>query len=563
MFKSKIFSLVNSIFIAVVIFVLCMLILTHVPKYPVTALDEGWDVTINNTLHSDVSLSRFYTILDKDLQFGDHVVIAKILPDIGFVPNPTIIFRTRYTTLNCYLDGELIYSFGNDMFQNNRFLGKLYQIISLNRDYAGKILVFDMYVTEDEAFRSLDAPTLGSHDDVAGALVHSNLIIIATGVFMFMFGIAFFCIALLFVSTVPEITSQLLGAVFCMNSGVWLMTYYGVLSFFVYTPYETQIEYFTLYMLIPLCYLMLYFILNLKKARLFMAMMYISCGIAIFQYVLDYAFNIHLSATLPLYHVNGLVGFGLLLYYAYKVAKDPEIENSVRVQLTGILFFSIGLLMHFIIYLLEYMNIETIPLANMLMIAGGCLLFVMCQLSTYLIFIAEYYARKQENISLSHLAYADGLTNLANRAKADKMMEDLDNTTDDYCIISIDLNGLKPINDKFGHPTGDRYIKDFSKVLTNTFGEHGLCARVGGDEFLVILQGNASEDIGGLVDRMNSALNVMNALYTEYERSVATGYAFRHEFNTPTAHKVYMRADQRMYEHKRKMHEEMGIHTRL
>ena len=70
-------------------------------------------------------------------------------------------------------------------------------------------------------------------------------------------------------------------------------------------------------------------------------------------------------------------------------------------------------------------------------------------------------------------------------------------------------------------------------------------------------------DIGGLINRMNSALNVLNALYTEYHRSVATGFAFRHEFKTPTAHKVYMRADQRMYEEKRKMHEELGIHSRL
>ena len=62
---------------------------------------------------------------------------------------------------------------------------------------------------------------------------------------------------------------------------------------------------------------------------------------------------------------------------------------------------------------------------------------------------------------------------------------------------------------------------------------------------------------------MNSALNVMNALYTEYQRSVATGYAFRHEFKNPTAHKVYMRADKRMYDEKRKMHESLGIHTRL
>ena len=563
MHKSKALSLVSSILIAVTIFTLCMLTLTYTPQHPTATLDEGWDVTINNELYDDVTLSDFHLILDKKLEFGDHIVLAKILPDLGAIPNPTIIFKTNYTTLTCYLDGTQIYSYGDNMFQKNHFLGKLYHIITLDNDYAGKILVLDMYATEDNPFVSLEPVALGTHDDVAGDLVHSNLIEIATGVFMFMFGIAYLCIALLFVSWVPEITSLLLGAIFCLNTGTWLLTYYNVLSFFIFTMYETQIEFFTLYLIVPLCYLLMYHILKLKKSRIFRAIMYVSCCIPLFQYILHYIFNIHLRVTLPLYHLDGLVGFVVLVYYCVKISKDPEIDASVKVQMTGILFAAIGMLMHLVIYALEYANIHTIQLANKLMIATGCLLFVMCQLSTYLIFIAEHYARKQENISLTHLAYADGLTNLANRAKADKFMNDLDKESEDYCIISIDLNGLKPINDKFGHPTGDRYIKDFSKVLSNTFDEYGLCARVGGDEFIVILKDNATEVVEELIDRMNSALNVMNALYTEYKRSVSTGYAFKHEFQNPTAHKVYMRADQRMYEQKKKMHEEMGIHTRL
>ena len=563
MAKRKALPVLTSVLIAVAIFILCLLTLTHNPKHPIEKLNEGWDVTINNTLHENVSLADFHTILEKNLEFGDHVVFAKMLPDHGALPNPTVVFRSKYTTLRCYLDGELVYNFGDDLFQKNSFFGKMYHFITLDTDYAGKIFVLDMYVTEDKPFDSPDIPLLGSHDDVAGALVHSHLIIIATGAFLFIFGMAFFCIALLFVSSVPEITSLLLGALFCMNTGVWLLTYYSLLSFFVYTPLESEIEYFTLYLIIPYCYLMLYHILKLKKERIFMAMMYASCFIPLFQYILHYLFNIHLRVTLPLYHLNGLVGFGVLIYYCVRVAKDPTIESSTRVQMTGLLFFAIGMFMHFVIYVLNHMHIPTLPLANMLMIAGGCLLFAMCQLSTYLIFIAEHYARKQENISLSHLAYADGLTTLANRAKAEKTMADLDNSSDDYCIISIDLNGLKPINDKFGHPTGDRYIKDFSKVLTNTFADYGLCARVGGDEFIVILKETSVEQIDNLIGRMDSALNVMNALYTEYERSVSSGYAFRHEFSTPTAHKVYMRADKRMYEEKRKMHEEKGILTRL
>ena len=563
MSKNRILPFLNAALIATFILILCFLTLTHKTKYSTITLDEGWDVTINGAHSETVALSRFYEAMENDLALGDHIVMATTLPSIGYLPNPTLVFRTRYTTLNCYLDGKLVYSFGNELYQKNNFLGKLYQIITLDTDYAGKILVFDMYVAEESAFTALDPPILGTHQDVAGALVHSTLIVIGTGIFLCVFGICFLCIALLFVTSVPEVKSLLFGAIFSINLGVWLLSYYNTLSFFVYTPYETQVEYFTLYLIVPFCYLLMYYILDLKTDRLFKALMAFGCGIPILQYVLHFVFNIHLRVSLPLYHIDGLIGFIILTTYAVRIYKKKSIEDSALVQIAGLILFTIALLLHFFIYQLDVLHIKTNSTLNMLLISIGCLLFVMCQIATYMIFITNNYAKKQENISLSHLAYADGLTNLANRAKAEKYLDELDKKEDDYCIISIDLNGLKPINDKFGHPTGDKYIKDFAKVLTNTFDEQGLCARVGGDEFLVILPNSASTDINGLLSRMNSALNVMNALYTEYHRSVATGFAFRHEFNTPSVHKVFMRADQRMYEEKRKMHEEMGMHTRL
>ncbi len=563
MSKKRILPFINAALIAAAILLLCTLTLTYKTIYPTHRLDQNWNVTVNDVHNDNVTLSKFYELNYGKLQFGDHIVMATVLPDIGYLPNPAIIFRSRYTTLNCYLDGKQIYSFGNDLYQKNHFLGKLYHIITLDTDYVGKILVFDMYVAEDSPFEFLEAPHLGNHQDVAGELIHSHLIVIGTGVFLFIFGVCFICIALLFVTTVPEVKSLLFGALFCINLGIWLLSYYNMLSMFVYTPYETQIEYLTLYLIVPHCYLLLYYILGLKGDRIFLAILATGCGIPVLQFIMHFAFNIHLRISLPLYHIDGLLGYILIVIYLVRNLKRKRMESSAIVQVSGLLAFATSLLIHFIVYYVDRLHIRVNSIASMLIIAIGCLIFVMCQIATYMVFITDNYAKKQENISLSHLAYADGLTNLANRAKAEKFLGDLDNSEDDYCIISIDLNGLKPINDKYGHPTGDKYITDFAKVLANTFDEYGLCARIGGDEFLVIIQNSVNVDIGSLISRMNSALNVLNALYTEYHRSVATGFAFRHEFNTPTAHKVFMRADQRMYEEKRKMHEELGIHNRL
>ena len=559
----KLAPLFISILIAIIIGIMCFITFNYRMDYDMVLLDEGWDVEINGTLYENVTLSKFYKSYSSTLLKGDHIIMSIDLPTGEVMPNSTIAFRSRYTSLTCYIDDEVIYDFGRQLIEQEEFLGKLYHIISIPANYPGKELKMEMYVGENNAFTSLAPPILGVHNDVAGYLVHDNLVIIAAGVFLFMFGISFLCVSLLFVAAIPEIKGLVVGALFCINLGVWLLAYYNVLCFFVFTPYETQIEYFCLFLIIPFCYALLYYIQGLQNNRMYMALMFICWGIPLFQVLLQAVFNIHLRVTLPLYHATGVLGFSIVIGFAIKNFREKNIPPASIVQMTGLVFFTVSEFTHLIIYFLDTLHVSTIKLANDLIIAIGCLIFAMCQLATYLIYITDSYAKRKENTSLSHLAYADGLTNLANRAKADQYMNLLDNGDDDYCIISIDLNGLKDVNDKFGHPAGDRYIRDFAKVLENTFSENDLCARVGGDEFVVILRDASDLDVDALLGRMRSALNVMNALYTEYQRSVATGYAYRHEFNTPTPHKVYMRADKRMYEEKRKMHEEMGVTTRL
>ncbi|WP_029233527.1 GGDEF domain-containing protein [Butyrivibrio sp. VCB2006] len=561
--KKELPYLLCSFLIVIVVFIVIKLTLSSSQKYELVALDEGWQVSINNSEYVVTSMTKLYKVMRTPIEAGDHIIFKHTLPDTN-VPNPVLFFRSKYTSLNCYIDGKNIYSFGDNYIKAKKFLGKMYHVISLPSDYAGKSIVFDMYSGENNAFDNFAPPILGYQPDVTGKFVHDNLIIIATGMFMFVFGLTFLCIAMVFVNFVPEVKSLLVGSLFCMNLSIWLLTYYNILSLFIYTESETEIEYFTMYLIVPYCFWLLYYIKELRSDRIYKSLMAICCGVPIVQYILHYVFNIHLRATLPLYHLTGVLGFTILLYYAIVTNRHKNQQTAyTMIQLSGLLFFALGQFIHLIIYILDILHVTTNQMINKYIISAGCLIFAVCQLSTYLVFITISYAKKQENISLSHLAYADGLTDLANRSKSDKLMAELNSATDDYCILSIDLNGLKEVNDKFGHPSGDRYIKEFAKVLSNTFGETDFCARIGGDEFLVILRDANTKDINAMIGRMNSALNVMNALYPEYKRSVSTGFAFKHECEDNSSHQVYLLADQRMYENKRKMHQALGIKPRL
>ena len=67
------------------------------------------------------------------------------------------------------------------------------------------------------------------------------------------------------------------------------------------------------------------------------------------------------------------------------------------------------------------------------------------------------------------------------------MFEDLDRSREDYCLVSVDVNGLKDTNDRLGHAAGDQLLRDYATALKANFGDEELCARMGGDEFLVVM----------------------------------------------------------------------------
>ena len=561
--KKRLPYLLASILIIVIVIIVCRFALYSSPSYEMIDLNEGWLMSFNNSDYQEVSMFDSFKKFDRELKRGDHIIYKTVLPQID-APNPVIFFRSRYTTLGCYINGTKIYSYGDDYYKTGKFIGKMYHMIPLPSDYAGKTFVFDMYVGEPNAYKALPEPVLAAQSDISGKFVRDNILIIATGMFTFVFGLMFLCIGIVFVTYVPEVKSLLVGSCFCMNLAAWLLTYYNVLSLFIYTEKETEIEYFCMYLVVPYSYLLLYYIKDLKNNQFYKAIMLVSTAVTVLQYALHYIFGIHLRVTLPLYHVVAILGFVMLIYYVAVSNKNNTKESpETLIQLVGLFAFDLGQFFHLIIYVLEVTAHKTNQAINIIVISTACLIFTVCQLSTYILYITETYAKRRENQSLSHLAYADGLTNLANRSKADKLMEELNSATDDYCIMSIDLNGLKDVNDNFGHPTGDRYLKEFAKVLSNTFGENDFYARIGGDEFLVVLRDANTKDISALIGRMNSALNVMNALYPDYKRSVSTGFAFKHESENGSSHQVYLLADKRMYENKRKMHQELGIHPRL
>lgn len=113
-------------------------------------------------------------------------------------------------------------------------------------------------------------------------------------------------------------------------------------------------------------------------------------------------------------------------------------------------------------------------------------------------------------------------------------------------IIVFDVNNFKDINDKFGHITGDSYLKFVANAIKTVYGKIGLCYRVGGDEFCVITDRKThATDVERLNEKFSKLLADKNIM-AEYAPSVAIGYEFFDDKKS-NIYEVIKSADKKMY----------------
>ncbi len=164
--------------------------------------------------------------------------------------------------------------------------------------------------------------------------------------------------------------------------------------------------------------------------------------------------------------------------------------------------------------------------------------------------LTDITARKKAEAYLEYLGKHDVLTKLHNRAfYMDELNRLQRKPLRPVSALIIDLDGLKVANDQRGHDAGDALLRRVGEVLNGAVSMPNHAARIGGDEFAVLMPGSDRQAALAMLETIQELLKINNQFYSNAPLDISVGHATSEEGETMEA--MVRRADLAMYEQKR------------
>ncbi|MBN2406482.1 MAG: GGDEF domain-containing protein [Elusimicrobia bacterium] len=170
-----------------------------------------------------------------------------------------------------------------------------------------------------------------------------------------------------------------------------------------------------------------------------------------------------------------------------------------------------------------------------------------------------YLSVKEERDRMARDAVNDPLTGLSNRRylrnNGSFLMEIASREKKPLALVMIDVNKFKAINDRFGHPAGDRVLRKIGGILRENTRSSDMAIRYGGDEFAVLLFNQDAKKAGEFVLRLKKETSGARIIYRKNRYmnvTVSAGYSIYDPEKRPVLKKLVSAADAKMYEDKKK-----------
>lgn len=528
-------------------------------KKEISCLEDGWSVSRGNIQIDNVNLIKYKI---GDSKKGEVITISKNI----FVNSDemSLMFKSFLTSVAIYMDNELVYTYGLDYLQNDGFVPKKYNIVTLGNTGYHDISI--KYIVGENNFADkFPAIYYGTKHEMLSYFFSYKRTSFFIGAFLIVYSFLSFSLWI-YLHCINKGSSQLIiGAVFSLMLGFYVYAYNDITCIIDNHVMLFSVSEYVVFYLMPLALTILLYSLHSntgqRRQKFFIGLNIVYPIVFIDMHIFDY---IHIQRFLPVVGVIAVVEMTCLIpiLVTSVIEKQRErMEQEYDANVDPEVYLIIGVIVFMIFSLLELIALRVYKVNEVItkpslfvsfnFIDLGMLFFMMCHFIYYFMNSIDHMSESRIKSQLEGLAYKDALTGLMNRARCSQFYATI---SGNYAVVSLDLDRLKYVNDTLGHLEGDRMIKAFATLITEAFEGASLIGRTGGDEFVVVFENPTADVCDKSIRRLEAGMDRFNKSDGTFFLSASCGYAYSYEVNSKEYKDVFYLADQRMYKVKEEHH---------
>lgn len=463
--------------------------------------------------------------------------------DAAFVSSQTLLIRSSLQEIYVYLDGQVIYEKTFTPTFTDPY-ASLWHIIKLPGHSNGSILSITFSSPYSSMAGTLNPIYYGSEVSLYNHLFLTYGIRLFMSVMVGLIGL-FILFSSYFTLKMEDKGFASIG-LFAVFLSLWMLAESRMLQFFTGNTFLLGTLAYVALMLLP------FPLIHYLKERVFARYKPLFTGLTIVfmvYFILSLGFVI-----LNVYDFFELVGITQLLiaFYIVIALGLSFYEYFTHKNLSALAFIKVfGIFVVFIVLeIVSFISGDFTSTSSYLSIGLGIIMVSM--LFYYAKFIFSRIKQSNEKAFYERLAYEDYLTHGPNRMAYER---DLEARFIKGCeqktlrLIVGDIDNLKAINDTFGHTAGDLAISKAYEVLNKTFGKDGTCYRIGGDEFICLVDGMDDALYHERIQELNAYLIVENTSL-DFTLHVSLGSSVCDD-SLKTPKDLIQKADLSMYKFKR------------
>lgn len=496
---------------------------------------EGVDLDSIRHGHSygPVSPVSVETITDEDAPAGSRTVYRWTLDETQS-DGDCLCFYISHHCVDILIGGEQVYSL--DVGANNRIGGTVssnWVSVPITAEDAGKEIAVILTPLFESVAGAEPEFLMGSHHAIFFDQLTQDLPQLFLGLLCILIGILMVIVQLYFCLRLKS--SQwdmvLLGN-FAVYLGVWRLT--DVMSAPILFSQNTMVLGYiaigVLFLSSPVLILLVSTPLKARRAKpMLIVSMAVSC-LALLALALQVFCGVDFKESLSLCHGMLLIAILAIAFLALSSRREHmELQSSAIWRWFPLLAVGIGF---DIVAFYIHESSSNILYALIAFIIYAVIVFM------------------SSLLNITRRAYIDPRTGLANKSRWVEMLHDRSYIRGSICIMIMDLNGLKQVNDTMGHEFGDEMIFNFANILRNTLPSSSMICRWGGDEFSVMLTGIGREELEWYTQELQNSVSEYNKENNTIPIYYAIGSALSTEHPELSRTALFQLADERMYRDK-------------